>query len=274
MKIYELFLKFSDFFQNISWNFPGYLSKFLIFFKILLKIFQKNSRNFQIITWNFWEVRVFLKNFPKNTNRKCSTYFLKSSEILWNSFWNSPQYFSKFSEINFFLNYLILKIFQNNFPSFPKWFSKTCKLPLKILWFFPKYFLKFWGNYRKFPKLFSIFFEILLEIFQNITQNFSKKYSISFEILFWKYESREYRIRYVALQCTCHVTYDTRRCDIVIRNIMLCWYMRSHLSMRVLIQYDIIAYRISDVARSMLHWCKTPIMRKLVSVSTWCSIWL
>ncbi len=116
---------------------------------------------------------------------------------------------------------MILKIFRHNFPSFPKWFSKTSELPLKTLQFFPKYLSKISG----------IIFEILLEIFQNITQNFLKKYSISFKILFQKYKNREYRIRYVALRRACYVAYNTCRCDIVICDIMLRWSTRSCLNM-------------------------------------------
>ncbi len=70
-----------------------------------------------------------------------------------------------------------------------------------------------------------------------------------------KYKNRKYRVQYVALRCACHVAYDTW-CDIVICDIMLRRSTRSYLSMRVFIQSDIIAYRISDVACSMLHWCK------------------
>ncbi len=153
---------------------------------------------------------------------------------------------------------MIPKIFRNNFPSFPKWFSKTSELPLKILRFLTKYFLKFSEVIIE-NLLFSIFFEILLDIFQNITQNFLQKYSISFEILFQKYEYREYHIQYVALRCACHVAYDTCHCDIVICDIMLRRSTCSYWNMCVFIQFDIIAYRISEVACSMLHSCKTPL---------------
>ncbi len=129
---------------------------------------------------------------------------------------------------------MILKIFRNNFPSFSKWFLKTSELPLKCSPIFSQIFLEiFWGNYRKFPELFSIFLEILLEIFQNITQNFEKKYSIYFEILFRNYENAEYYIRYVALRCVCHVVYHTCHCDVVICDITLRRSTCSYLNMCV-----------------------------------------
>ncbi len=67
------------------------------------------------------------------------------------------------------------------------------------------------------------------------------------------------RMQNNALRCACHVAYDTCRYDIVICDIILRRSTRSYLNMFVFIQSDIIAYRISDVACSMLHWCKMPL---------------
>ncbi len=47
--------------------------------------------------------------------------------------------------------------------------------------------------------------------------------------------------------------------DIVICDTMLCCFVGSYVSMCVFIQSDIIAYCISDVACSMLHWCNRPL---------------
>ncbi len=85
-------------------------------------------------------------------------------------------------------------------------------------------------------------------------------YSISFEILCRKYENREYRIRHVALQCACYVAYDTCRCD-----------MRYHVALVYVFLFKCACFYIPTllhIACSMLHWCKTPLMRIFGSVQS------
>ncbi len=103
---------------------------------------------------------------------------------------------------------MILKIFGNNFPSFPKWFSKTSELPLKILEFFPKCSLKFseviienFGKYfRYFSKYFLKFPKILHKIFERSIQYLLKYVSENTTIG---------NIAYDTLLCTAHALSHT-----------------------------------------------------------------
>ncbi len=81
-------------------------------------------------------------------------------------------------------------------------------------------------------------------------------YSISFEILFQKYKN----IAYNMLLCDAHAMLHMIRVAVILWYAISCCagLTRSYFNLCVFIQSNVIAYLISDVAYSMLHWCKTP----------------
>ncbi len=136
--------------------------------------------------------------------------------------------FSKFSKI-------ILQVFQSGFWKLLNYLSKFYD-------FFPNIS---WNFLWLLTKISKIIFDIFSKYFLKFSKMLHKIFKRSIQYLL-KYfsENRKYCIRYVALWCACHVAFNTRSCDIVICDIMLC--RSTHFYLNVCF-YTIRHYCISHI---------------------------